>query len=138
MAALFSGVVEYLLGLCGKGNLMLDVGLHMVGGDLPDGGFKVDLVPQNDMEVLFGNERTLYVDDVPELDREPNGVWSMGHGTGIGAFFSVQKADIWNFPYASGCLYINPSQTCACRTRYGGSQRNPGRRPQRIHRPPHP
>ena len=66
---------------------------------------------QNDMEVLFGNERTLYVDDVPELDREPNGVWSMGHGTGIGAFFSVQKADIWNFPYASGCLYINPSQS---------------------------
>ena len=66
---------------------------------------------QNDMEVLFGNERTLYVDDVPELDREPNGVWSMGHGTGIGAFFSVQKADIWNFLYASGCLYINPSQS---------------------------
>ena len=66
---------------------------------------------QHDMEVLFGNERILYVDDVPQLDCEPNGVWSMGHGTGIGAFFSVQKADIWNFPYASGCLYVNPSQS---------------------------
>ena len=66
---------------------------------------------QNDMEVLFGNERILYVDDVPELDREPNGLWSREHGTGIGAFFSVQKADIWNFRYASGCLYINPSQS---------------------------
>lgn len=63
------------------------------------------------MEVLFGNERILYVDDVPELDREPNGVWSMGHGMGIGAFLSVQKADIWNFPYTSGCLYVNPSQS---------------------------
>ena len=66
---------------------------------------------QHDMEVLFGNERILYVDDVPELDYEPNGVWSMGHGMGIGAFLSVQKADIWNFPYASGCLYVNPSQS---------------------------
>ena len=66
---------------------------------------------QHDMEVLFGNERILYVDDVPELDREPNGVWSMGHGMGIGAFLSVQKADIWNFPYTSGCLYVNPSQS---------------------------
>ena len=66
---------------------------------------------QHDMEVLFGNERILYVDDVPELDHEPNGVWSMGHGIGIGAFLSVQKADIWNFPYASGCLYVNPSQS---------------------------
>ena len=66
---------------------------------------------QNDMEVLFGNERILYVDDVPELDREPNGVWSRGHGTRIGAFFSVQRADIRNFRYASGCLYINPSQS---------------------------
>ena len=45
VAVLFLGVVEYLLGLCGKGNLMLDAGLHMVGGDLPDGGFKVDLIP---------------------------------------------------------------------------------------------
>ena len=67
---------------------------------------------QHDMEVLFGNERILYVDDVPELDCEPNGVWSKGHGMGIGAFLSVQKADIWNFPYASGCLYVNPSQSC--------------------------
>ena len=66
---------------------------------------------QHDMEVLFGNERILYVDDVPELDHEPNGVWSMGHGMGIGAFLSVQKADIRNFPYASGCLYVNPSQS---------------------------
>ena len=66
---------------------------------------------QHDMEVLFGNERILSVDGVTELDREPNGVWSMGHGAGIGAFFSVQKADIWNFPYASGCLYVNPSQS---------------------------
>ena len=56
---------------------------------------------QNDMEVLFGNKRILYVDDVPELDREPNGVWSMGHGAGIGAFFSVQMADIRNFPCAA-------------------------------------
>ena len=66
---------------------------------------------QHDIEVLFGDEEILYVDDVPELDREPNGVWSMGHGTRIGAFFSLQKADIWNFPYASGCLYVNPSQS---------------------------
>ena len=66
---------------------------------------------QCDMEVLFGNEGILYVDDVPELGREPNGVWSRGHGTRIGAFFSLQKADIWNFPYASGCLYVNPSQS---------------------------
>ena len=66
---------------------------------------------QHDMDVLFGNERILYVDDVPELDHEPNGVWSMGHGMGIGAFLSVQKADIRNFPYASGCLYVNPSQS---------------------------
>ena len=63
------------------------------------------------MEVLFGNERILYVGDVPEVDREPNGVWSMGHGMRIGASLSVQKADIWNFPYASGCLYFNPSQS---------------------------
>ena len=56
-------------------------------------------------------KRILYVDDVPELDREPNGVWSMGHGAVIGAFFSVQKANIWNFPYASACLYVNPSQS---------------------------
>ena len=66
---------------------------------------------QHDMEVLLGNERILYVDDVAELDLEPNGVWSMGHGMGIGAFLSVQRADIWNFPYASGCLYVNPSQS---------------------------
>ena len=66
---------------------------------------------EHDMEVLFGNGRILYVGDVPELDREPNGVWSMGHGMRIGAFLSVQKADIWNFPYASGCLYVNPSRS---------------------------
>ena len=66
---------------------------------------------QHDMEVMFGNERILYVDDLPELDREPNGVLSTGHGMGIGAFLSVQRADIWNFPYASGCLYVNPSQS---------------------------
>ena len=66
---------------------------------------------QHDMEVLFGNERILYVDDVPERARKPNGVWSRGHGTRIGAFLSVQKADIRNFPYASGCLYVNPSQS---------------------------
>jgi hypothetical protein len=66
---------------------------------------------QCDMEVLFGNEGILYVDDVPELGCEPNGVWSRGHGTRIGVFFSLQKADIWNFPYASGCLYVNPSQS---------------------------
>ena len=65
---------------------------------------------QHDMEVLFGNEGILYVDGVPEQASEPNGVWSTGRGTRIGAFFSVQKADIWNFPYASGCLYVNPSQ----------------------------
>ena len=64
---------------------------------------------QNDMEVLFGNESILYVDDVPERDREPNGIWSMGHGMGIDAFLSVRKADIRNFPYASSCLYLNPS-----------------------------
>lgn len=50
---------------------------------------------QHDMEVLFGND----------------GVWSTGHGMGIRGFLSVQKADIWNFPYASGCLYVNPSQS---------------------------
>ena len=65
---------------------------------------------RNDLEVLFGKERLLYVDDVPELDRDPNGLWSMGHGMRIGAFLSVQKADMWNFPYASGCLFVNPSQ----------------------------
>ncbi len=65
----------------------------------------------SDMAVLFGNERILYVDDVPERDREPNGVWSRGHGTRIEAFFSVQNADTRNFRYASGCLYINPSQS---------------------------
>ena len=66
---------------------------------------------QGDMEVLFGNERILYVDGVPELGLGPNGAWSMGHGTRIGAFFSVQKADIWNFTRASGCLYVNPLQS---------------------------
>ena len=66
---------------------------------------------QHDMEVLFGKKRILYVDGDPELDREPNGVWSRRHGTGIGAFLSVQRADIWNFPYASGCVYVNPSQS---------------------------
>ena len=66
---------------------------------------------QNDKEVLFGSERILYVNDVPELDQEPNGVWSKGRGMRIGAFLSVQKADIWNFPYASGCLYVNPAQS---------------------------
>ena len=66
---------------------------------------------QHDMEVLFGNERILYLDDGSEPSRENNGVWSMRHGRRIGAFFSVQKADIWNFPYASGCLYVNPSQS---------------------------
>ena len=64
----------------------------------------------NDMEVLFGDEGILYVDGVSEIAHEPNGVWSTGRGTRIGAFFSVQRADIRNFPYASGCLYVNPSQ----------------------------
>ena len=63
------------------------------------------------MEVLFGDEGILYVDGVPEIAHEPNGVWSTGRGTRIGAFFSVQRADIRNFPYASGCLYVNPSQS---------------------------
>ena len=66
---------------------------------------------RHDKEVLFGNEVILYVDDVPELACEPNGVWSRGRGTGIGAFLSVQKADIWNFHQSSGCLYVNPSQS---------------------------
>ena len=66
---------------------------------------------QHDEEVLLGNEGILYVDGVPERAREPNGVWSRGHGTRIGAFFSVQRADIRNFPNASGCLYVNPSQS---------------------------
>ena len=65
---------------------------------------------QQDMEVLFGNEGILYGDDVPELVRQPNGVWSTGRGTGIGGFLSVQRADIWNFPHASACLYVNPLQ----------------------------
>ena len=63
-----------------------------------------------DMEVLFGNDVILYVDDVAEIGHEPNGVWSTGHGTRVAAFLSFQKADIWNFHYASGCLYINPTQ----------------------------
>ena len=66
---------------------------------------------RSDMEVLFGNERIRSVDDGPVLDREPNGVWSKGHGMGIGAFCRFQKADIWNFPCASGRLYVNPSQS---------------------------
>ena len=65
---------------------------------------------QQDMEVLFGNEEIRYVDGIAELAHQPNGVWSTGRGTGIGAFLSVQRADIWNFPYASGCLYVNPLQ----------------------------
>ena len=65
---------------------------------------------RNDLEVLFGKERLLCVHDVPELDRAPDGLWSMGHGMRIGAFLSVQKADMWNFPHASGCLFVNPSQ----------------------------
>ena len=51
------------------------------------------------------------MDDVPELGLEPNGAWSIGHGTRIGAVFSVQKADIWNFTRASVCLYVNPLQS---------------------------
>ena len=65
---------------------------------------------EHDMEVLFGNEGILYRDDVPERVRDRNGVWSTGRGTGIGAFLSVQRADIWNFPHASARLYVNPLQ----------------------------
>ena len=65
---------------------------------------------QCDMEVLFGNEGIVYVNDVAELSRETNGLWSTGRGTRIGALLSFQRADIWNFRYASGCLYVNPSQ----------------------------
>ena len=66
---------------------------------------------QHDEEVLLGNEEILYVDGVPERAHELNGVWSREHGTRIGAFFSVQGADIRNFRKASGCLYVNPSQS---------------------------
>ena len=65
---------------------------------------------ESDMEVLFGKERIVYVDGSPQRERAPNGAWSGGHGRRIAAFFRVQKADIRNFPHASGCLYINPSQ----------------------------
>ena len=53
---------------------------------------------QHDMEVLLGNERILYVDDVAELDLEPNGVWSMGHGMGIGSILERPKGRHLEFP----------------------------------------
>ena len=62
------------------------------------------------MKCCSANEELLYVDGVPEPSREPNGVWSKGRGTRIGTLFSVQRADIRNFHYSSGCPYVNPSQ----------------------------
>ena len=69
---------------------------------------------ENDMDILFGDLQIVYGhqnnDTSPKYRRDRNGLW-LGKNNQVDAVLMFQKVDVWNFPYASACLYLNPSNT---------------------------